>query len=296
MNAFLNTIEPLLGDAERALISVNGSTFLLLAAPYTQMAQPPEGFAFIDRYYVASNHIYFVKKRLVAELQNAGFETLDCPYPYKHLAAAAGFGVPLRSTLIAHPAYGTRMALEVIGVKGVYADEVDEAVLREHPPVHPFCAKCGRCVAACPQRALSETGIEPLKCTRSLQEKCEFPTVESSRSMGVNLWGCDLCQRVCPMNAGLPETPMTEAERALFSFDALFAAFTAGKKGCEPYRDILGGNYLRPVRLLSLLFRVIANSDRAGQYRAAALPYLDHKDERLRKAAELYEARDQAPE
>ena len=285
MNDFRQAAEPLLGDTEHAMVSVNGSTFLLLAAPYTQMAQPPAGYAFIDRYYVASNHIYFVKKQLVTELRSAGFETLDCPYPYKHLAAAAGFGSPLRSTLIAHPKYGTRFAMEVLGVKGVYAEEIDETILKAHPPVHPFCEKCGKCIAVCPQKALSESGIEPEKCTRSRQEKCEFPTEESSRNMGANLWGCDLCQRVCPLNAKLPETPMTDEEKALFSFDALLAAFTAGKKGLEPYRDILGGNYLRPVRLLSLLFRVIANSDRVDQYRDAALPYLDHSDERLRAAA-----------
>ncbi len=285
MNRFFQTLEPLLNGMEHKAVSANGGTFLLLAAPYTQMAQPPEGYAFIDRYYVASNRIYFVKKQLVSALQNAGFEPLDCPYPYKYLAAA-GFGAPLRSTLIAHPKYGTRFAMEVIGVKGVYAPEIDEATLRKRPPLHPFCAKCGKCVAACPQKALTETGFAPEQCTRSLQEKCEFPTEASSRSMGAHLWGCDVCQRVCPMNAKLPETPLTEEEKALFSFDALLAAFTAGKKGLEPYRDILGGNYLRPVKLLALLFRVIANSDRAEQYRDAALPYLDHPDERLRTAAE----------
>ncbi len=286
MNRFSETVEPLLNGLEQVFISVNGATFLLLAAPYVQMAQPPAGFAFIDRYYIASNHIYFVKKQLVTELQTAGFETLDCPYPYKHLAAAAGFGFPLRSTLIAHPKFGTRFAMEVLGVTGVFADEIDESVLRAHPPVHPFCEKCGKCIAVCPQKALSETGIEPTQCTRSRQEKCDFPTEQSSRNMGVNLWGCDLCQRVCPMNAKLPETPMTAEEQALFSFDALLAAFTAGKKGLEPYRDILGGNYLRPTKLLALLFRVLANSDRAGQYREAARPYLDHPDERLRSAAQ----------
>ncbi len=285
MSALLKTVEPLLQQTEHAFVSVNGCTFLLLAAPYTQMAQPPEGYAFIDRYYVASNRIYFVKKQLAAALQNAGFETLDCPYPYKHLAAAAGFGVPLRSTLIAHKKYGTRFAMEVLGVRGVYADALDEAVLKEHPPVHPFCERCGKCLAACPQKALSKAGIEPQKCTRSLQEKCEFPTAQSSRNMGANLWGCDLCQRVCPLNAKLPETPMTDEEKALFSFDALLAAFTAGKKGLAPYREILGGNYLRPVKLLSLLFRVIANSEQADRYRGAALPFLAHSDERLSAAA-----------
>ncbi|MBQ9551825.1 MAG: hypothetical protein IJU96_03575 [Clostridia bacterium] len=286
MNELVKALEPLLGDIEHTLVSVNGSTFLLIAAPYTQMAQPPEGYAFIDRYYIASNHIYFVKKQLVAELQTAGFATLDCPYPYKYLAAAAGFGVPLRSTLIAHPKFGTRFAMEVIGVKGVYAETIDESVLRERPPLHPFCEKCGKCVAVCPQGALNEGGFDPLRCTRSRQEKCDFPTAESSRNMGVNLWGCDLCQRVCPLNAKLPETPLTEEEKALLDFDALLAAFTAGKKGMEPYRDILGGNYMRPVKLLSLLFRVLANTGKAEQYREAALPYLDHPDERLRDAAE----------
>ncbi len=285
MNEFQATVEPLLKDIEHTAVSVNGSTYLLLAAPYTQMAQPPQGYAFIDRYYVASNRLYFIKKELVAALKNEGCEIVDCPYPYKHLAYAAGFGLPLQNTLIAHPLYGTRMALEVIGIRGVYAPEQNEALLKEHPPTYSFCEKCGKCMEACPQQALSKNGIEPGRCTRALQESASFPTAKSAENIGTALWGCDLCQRVCPMNAKLPETPITDRERELFAFDALLKSFTGGKKGCEPYRDILGGNYLRPTKLLALLFRVLANTDRAGDYRDFAAAYLDHGDERLRLAA-----------
>ncbi|HBL41172.1 MAG TPA: hypothetical protein DDY98_06235 [Ruminococcaceae bacterium] len=286
MKNFFQTIEPLLNGLEHTAVSVNGVTYLLLACPYTQMASPPADCAFIDRYYVASNRIYFIKKELVSALRNEGYETVDCPYPYKHLAYAAKFGLPLQNTLIAHPKFGTRMAMEVIGIRGVFAPEQDEKPIFEHPPASSFCEKCGKCIQACPQKALNRNGIEPSRCTRALQECAVFPTAKSAESMGTNLWGCDICQRVCPMNAKQPETPMTESERELFCFDKLLQSFTAGKKGCEKYRDILGGNYLRPTKLLALLFRVLANTENPSDYRATAAAYLNHPDERLRSAAQ----------
>jgi hypothetical protein len=79
---------------------------------------------------------------------------------------------------------------------------------------------------------------------------------------------------------------MTEKERELFNLNNLFDAFWCGKKGCEPYRDILGGNYLRPARLLSLTLNAMMNSPNCEEYIPHAKKALTHNDERVRAASE----------
>lgn len=284
MNNFFAALEPRLEKegARWRIGSIGGKTYCIFALPYVQLKEPQAGWAFIDSYYVASNRAYFLRKELAAQLSEMGFAVVDCLLPYKTLAYSLGLGVALRSTLIANDEFGTRMALEVICVDGVYAEqtelkEVEQAII---------CSRCGLCARRCPQGCFDSGGFEREKCTRHHQDLGFFDDAEIAENAGTNLWGCDVCQRVCPMNSKQGERELTEQERELFSLENLFAAFTAGKKGCEPYRDILGGNYLRPSRLLSLTLNVMANSPNSEQYIHHAEQCLNHRDERVRKAAE----------
>ncbi len=270
--------------AEFAEISVEGDTYIIFALPYVQLERPPEGYAFIDSYYVASNRAYFLRKELCAELEKEGFETFTCEHSYKHIAVAAGLGIRLKSTLVANEKFGTRIALEIIGIRGVFAREITKAELYKKPELQEKCVSCKICESLCPQSCISQTGIDPDRCTRRAQENCFFADEKSAAAAGEHLWGCDVCQRCCPFNKAQPERKMTERERELFKLENLFNAFSSGKKGCEPYRDILGGNYLRPSRLLALTLNVMANEKNPQKYLSLAKSAENHPDERVKKA------------
>ena len=79
---------------------------------------------------------------------------------------------------------------------------------------------------------------------------------------------------------------MTKEEKELFDIDNLYKAFSSGKKGCEPYRDILGGNYLRPAKLTALVLNVMANSNDPKKYENYAKECINHSDIRVRTAAQ----------
>lgn len=269
-------------------ISVCGNTYIIFALPYTQFRAMPDGYAFVDSYYIASNRAYFLRKRLCSLLEENGFETLQCKYSYKHLAVKAGLGVRLRSTLVANEKFGTRMALEIIGVKGVYSDEISESELFIPTPLSDKCSSCTICETLCPQECIHTDTFEWKKCTRHAQDNCFFADEKAAKAAGTNLWGCDICQRFCPHNRHLPERDMTEEEAKLFRLENLFNAFSFGKKGCEPYRDILGGNYLRPSRLLALTINVMANSKNPQQYLAYIEKAECHPDERVQAAIKRF--------
>ena len=273
-------------DAEWKSIAVDGVTYTVFALPYTQLELPPEGYAFVDSYYVASNRAYFLRKELVKKLSEEGFETVDCTLPYKSIAYHSGLGVPLRSTLIANKRYGTRMALEIVGVRGIYAKEVTVDDVLKKPEMTAFCRSCGICESVCPRGCISADKFDRDRCIRSVQESADLSDERAAEAMGTQLWGCDICQRCCPFNSHLESREMTAEEKELFDIDSLYKAFSAGKKGCEPYRDILGGNYLRPAKLKALTLNVMANTADPGRYGECAEECISHSDARVRTAAQ----------
>ncbi|MBQ2812756.1 MAG: epoxyqueuosine reductase [Clostridia bacterium] len=288
MNDALSLVADKLNNcgAEFSAVSVEGKTYIVFALPYVQLEAPPVGYAFVDSYYVASNRAYFLRKELASLLGEAGFTAVDCKHSYKHLAVASGLGFWLRNTLVASEKFGSRMALEVVGIEGVFADEIALEELYKAPEIAEKCEKCTVCRRLCPRNCIGENGgFCAEKCIRHGQDNGFFGDEEAAKAAGINLWGCDICQRFCPYNKHLETRKMTEKERELFRLDSLFEAFWAGKKGCEPYRDILGSNYLRPTRLLVLTLNAMANSANKNDYISYAEKALFHPDERVKTAA-----------
>lgn len=289
MNNIFSIIRPLLteNNAEYSAVSIQGKTYVIFALPYTQLSAPPVGYAFVDSYYVASNRAYFLRKELAVLLEAAGFTISVCDFSYKHLAVASGLGKWLRSTLVANKIFGTRMALEIICADGVFADEITVEELYKKPQIAGECESCTICRRLCPGGCIGDNcSFDKEKCIRSRQDNGFFSDDTVAISAGVNLWGCDTCQRFCPVNKHLGEREMTDTEKELFRLDNLFNAFSNGKKGCEPYRDILGSNYLRPSRLMSLTLNAMMNSPDWESYIPYAQKAVCHSDERVKKAAQ----------
>ena len=77
-------------------------------------------------------------------------------------------------------------------------------------PAEPrSCLGCGRCVRACPGQALDgRGGIDARRCRSYLT--IEYRGSEMPRLTGGRVYGCDICQEVCPHNRYAPTT-RTEA-------------------------------------------------------------------------------------
>ncbi len=80
-------------------------------------------------------------------------------------------------------------------------------------PLQRTCMQCNRCITACPGEAIiGDFTIDP-RCCRSYlsQKKGELP-IEEQRIMKKSklIFGCDICQQVCPHNEQVAVTAMRE--------------------------------------------------------------------------------------
>ncbi len=128
----------------------------------------------------------------------------------RHLAYMAGLGFFGKNHFLINEKYGS---YTVIG------SVLTDAYIEPDNPLDRTCLNCGKCIAACPSGALSENGYDPAKCVSYLtQKKGELSKDEQNaiRKSGF-VWGCDLCQSVCPHNKNALSTDILEFSESLIS-------------------------------------------------------------------------------
>jgi epoxyqueuosine reductase len=104
------------------------------------------------------------------------------------------------------------------------------------------CGTCRRCLDACPTRALAEPRVlDATKCIAylTIELKGEIPT-DLRPLIGELIYGCDICQEVCPYNRPAPRSsdPVWQP-RAAFAPADLAALWRASDD--ELHRHIIGG-------------------------------------------------------
>ncbi|MCC6223994.1 MAG: tRNA epoxyqueuosine(34) reductase QueG [Thermoleophilia bacterium] len=110
-------------------------------------------------------------------------------------AARAGLGFYGKNTMLITRLHGSWVALGTL---------VTEAAVEPAEPVRPGCGSCTLCIDACPTGALVEPGV--LDATRCLSYLTQAPgalPVEHRAALGARVYGCDVCQEVCPWNRGV---------------------------------------------------------------------------------------------
>ena len=137
--------------------------------------------------------------------------------PHRVAAARAGLGTFGKNCLLfaGHTARQSSWILPITVV-------VDREFSPDEPTVAMGCPDWCRnaCIAACPTRALKGNGtIDPRKCISYLTYfGKEITPRELREPMGMYVYGCDICQNVCPRNRAWisQELPMNRrvAERA----------------------------------------------------------------------------------
>ena len=73
--------------------------------------------------------------------------------------------------------------------------------LRPDPPRSQSCGTCDRCLRACPTGAIERPyWVNPKKCLSYITQMPGWIPKPYRKLMGRHLWGCDICQAVCPWN------------------------------------------------------------------------------------------------
>ncbi len=126
----------------------------------------------------------------------------------------AGLGVRGKNSLLITPRYGSFVFIGEI----LTNMPLDNTTCFEDKG----CLNCGLCAKACPGKAIRETGINKDRCASNLTQKKGELTDEEVLIIkkAHTIFGCDICQLVCPMNKNIEET------ENLFS-DDIFSTVTA---------------------------------------------------------------------
>lgn len=170
-----------------------------------------------DYHIIAGEYLKSATEELKKTYPENQFEYFCDNSPVNEVKAAVlcGLGVKGRNGLLINEKYGSFCFIGEI---------VTDAVFDYSVPKADGCLDCGLCVEKCPAGALSESRVDKTKCLSDItQRKGELSEeyVSMIKSEGC-VWGCDVCQDVCPMNSNISVTPVKEF------FESAVSCFFAG--------------------------------------------------------------------
>jgi epoxyqueuosine reductase len=182
----------------------NAKTVVSLTYNYfTEATQTDPDAPKIAMYAHGKDYHFVVKDKLKALLQyiqttigevNGRCFVDSAPVLERDWAKRSGVGWVGKNTLLINPKQGSYFFL---------AELIIDIALVADSPMKDYCGTCRRCIEACPTEAIAPEGyfMDGSKCISylTIELKDEIPS-QFQGKMSNWMFGCDICQQVCPWN------------------------------------------------------------------------------------------------
>ena len=208
--AFLERSADLRADARGALPSAQ--SVIVTATLYntdrrfsTECLDPSR--AHIARYAWGDDYHHVLMRRLdglvawMHEVHPEPFEAAPYvdtgPVQERVFAKHAGIGWIGKNCTVINPELGSFIFL---------AEIICSLPLVPDPPAFDRCGTCSLCIDACPTEALVGPGVlDARRCISylTIEQRGDIPDALKP-DVGTHVYGCDVCQEVCPYNAAAP--------------------------------------------------------------------------------------------
>lgn len=203
--------------------------------------------------YARGDDYHQVLRRMLGDLDGRLRQAIAVPFESRayvdtgpvlerQLAAAAGLGWIGKNTLVLNQRLGSLLVL------GELVTTLD---LEPDQPVEDHCGSCTRCLEACPTNAFpGPYRMDATRCVSylTIEHRGAIPaTLE--KAIGDWIFGCDVCQEVCPFNLHAPSCQRPElardrlparvsTEQVLAASAAVHRRFVSGTAGTRATRGM----------------------------------------------------------
>lgn len=232
-----------------------------------------------DYHKLLRNRLQKLADRIAAEIGDFGYRVFadSAPVMEVELAQNAGLGWRGKHTLLL-----TREAGSWFFLGEIYVD----LPLSPDDPITAHCGDCTACLAACPTRAFTAPyRLDARRCISylTIELKGSIP-IDLRPLIGNRIYGCDICQDVCPWNRFAPTTreadfaPRHGLDRAtLVELFAWSGADFNDKLAGSPIRRIGHERWLRNIAV------ALGNAPTSAEIIAALRKRQDHPSALVRE-------------
>ena len=120
--------------------------------------------------------------------------------PEKQMAAEAGLGFIGKNSLLITPEFGS-----ICLIAGMILPSVIPLTGGKDITQTANCGNCTLCSSACPTGALTTEGFNREKCLQNWTTDRRLLPDEIKEKWGNRIYGCTICQDICPKNRKIPE-------------------------------------------------------------------------------------------
>lgn len=191
----------------KRILPEDAQSALIFCIPYRSTKEiATDGFSEYARIYDYHKFSVSLYNKILRELkEETGYNFYGfcdhSPINEKLAAAKCGLGVIGRNSLFIDEIFGSYIFLGSILTNAPCPNTAKEITA---------CINCGKCIDACPNNAINEQGIDRFKCLSGISQK-KNKTIEEKELLKKNniVWGCDICQNVCPYNEKATISPIS---------------------------------------------------------------------------------------